>query len=209
MAGPGHPPGAIGAIGAVFGEDAVYTVDGGNTSLWAYSVLPPTRPSAPTTRSSSWGCWAPASPRRSGAKLGAPERGVVCVSSDGTASFNVMEMQTAARERLPITVIVMAEGSWTMEEISRLDRYGRTFGTQQGEIRWDLVAQGLGCHSEYVDRIEDLDAALRRARAPGPEPRLHPQRPRGEPLHPRRDDDPFLRGVPGAERGGRAGCRPG
>src|SRR5208282_3672081 len=40
--GPGiHPAHAVGAIGAVFGPDAVYTVDGGNTSLWAYSVLPP------------------------------------------------------------------------------------------------------------------------------------------------------------------------
>ena len=26
------------------------------------------------------------------------------------------------------------------------------------------MAQGLGCHGEYVDRIEDLDGALRRAR---------------------------------------------
>jgi acetolactate synthase-1/2/3 large subunit len=34
----------------------------------------------------------------------------------------------------------------------------------QGEIRWDLVAQGLGCHGEYVDRIEDLEPALCRAR---------------------------------------------
>jgi acetolactate synthase I/II/III large subunit len=39
-----------------------------------------------------------------------------------------------------------------------------TFGTAQGEIRWDLVAQGLGCHGEYVERIEDLDGALRRSR---------------------------------------------
>lgn len=43
--GPGiHPAHALGGIGAVFGPDAVYTVDGGNTALWAYSVLPPTRP---------------------------------------------------------------------------------------------------------------------------------------------------------------------
>src|ERR1017187_2882240 len=43
--GPGiHPAHAIGTIGAVFGSEAVYTVDGGNTALWAYSVLPPTRP---------------------------------------------------------------------------------------------------------------------------------------------------------------------
>jgi acetolactate synthase-1/2/3 large subunit len=75
-----------------------------------------------------------------------------------------MEMQTAARERLAITVIVCAEGAWTMEELNELQTYGTTFGTAQGEIRWDVVAQGLGCHGEYVERIGDLDPALRRAR---------------------------------------------
>ena len=40
--GPGiHPAHAIGIIRAVFGREAVYTVDRGNTSLWAYSALPP------------------------------------------------------------------------------------------------------------------------------------------------------------------------
>ena len=87
----------------------------------------------------------------------------MCITGDGAAGFNVMEMQSAARESLAITTIVFAEGSWTMEEPNELALYGRTFGTEQGEIRWDLVAQGLGCHSEYVDRIEDLEPALRRA----------------------------------------------
>jgi acetolactate synthase I/II/III large subunit len=88
----------------------------------------------------------------------------VCITGDGAAGFNVMELQSAARERLALTVVVCAEGTWTMEEPNELELYGRTFGTAQGEIRWDLVAQGLGCHGEYVERIEDLDGALRRAR---------------------------------------------
>jgi acetolactate synthase I/II/III large subunit len=75
-----------------------------------------------------------------------------------------MELQTAAREHLDLTVIVFAEGSWTMEELNERQLYGTTFGTAQGEIRWDLVAEGLGCHGEYVEAIEQLDGALRRAR---------------------------------------------
>ena len=75
-----------------------------------------------------------------------------------------MEMQSAARERLALTVIVFAEGTWTMEEPNELELYGTTFGTAQGEIRWDLVAEGLGCHGEYVERIEQLDGALARSR---------------------------------------------
>jgi acetolactate synthase I/II/III large subunit len=161
--GPGiHPAHAIGTIGAVFGREAVYTVDGGNTSLWAYSVLPPTRPRSYHSIL-ELGMLGTGIPSAIGAKLGAPDREVVCITGDGAAGFNIMEMQSAARENLAITTIVFAEGSWTMEQPNELALYGKTFGTAQGEIRWDLVAQGLGCHSEYVDQIEDLEPALRRS----------------------------------------------
>jgi acetolactate synthase-1/2/3 large subunit len=162
--GPGiHPAHALGAIGAVFGPDAVYTVDGGNTSLWAHNALPATRPRSYHSIL-ELGMLGTGIPSAIGAKLGAPDREVVCVTGDGAAGFNVMELQTAARENINVTVIVFAEGSWTMEEINELQLYGATFGTAQGEIRWDVVAQGLGCHGGYVDRIEDLDGALRRSR---------------------------------------------
>jgi len=167
--GPGiHPAHAIGAVGAAFGADAIYTVDGGNTALWSYAVLPPTRPRSYHSIL-ELGMLGTGIPSAIGAKLGAPEREVVCVTGDGAAGFNIMELQTAVREGVAITVVVLAEGSWTMEEPNELDHWGRTFGTGQGEIRWDRVAEGLGCHAEHVERIEDVDAALRRAReADGP-----------------------------------------
>jgi acetolactate synthase I/II/III large subunit len=162
--GPGiHPAHAIGAIGAFFGPDAVYTVDGGNTALWAYSLLPPTRRCSYHSIL-ELGMLGTGIPSAVGAKLGAPDREVVCVTGDGAAGFNVMEMQTARREGVALTVVVFAEGAWTMEEPNELSLYGRTFGTGLGEVRWDLVAQGLGCHGELVDRIEDLDGALARSR---------------------------------------------
>ena len=75
-----------------------------------------------------------------------------------------MEMQTAARENLNLTVVVFAEGAWTMEEPNELNLYGRTFGTQMGTVRWDKVGEGLGCHGQYVEKLEDLEPALIRAR---------------------------------------------
>lgn len=161
--GPGiHPAHAMGLIGARFGRDAIYTVDGGNTAVWAYALLPPTRPRSYSSIL-ELGMLGTGIPTAVGAKLGSPDREVVCVTGDGAAGFNIMEMQTAAREGVDITTIVFAEGSWTMEEPSQLHLYNRTFGTAQGDIRWDLVAEGLGCHGEYVERIEDLDDALMRA----------------------------------------------
>ena len=34
-----------------------------------------------------------------------------------------------------------------------------------GDVRWDLVAQGLGCHADHVDKIEDLEPAVHEARS--------------------------------------------
>ena len=47
--------------------------------------------------------------------------------------------------------------------------YGRTFGTEMGTVRWDLVAQGLGCEAFHATTLDEVDAALEKAkRAPGP-----------------------------------------
>jgi thiamine pyrophosphate-dependent acetolactate synthase large subunit-like protein len=118
---------------------------GGNTSLWANSCLPPTRPRSYHSIL-ELGMLGTGIPSAIGARLGAPDRDVV-----------------------KITTIVFAEGSWTMEEPNERMLYGRTFGTEQGTVRWDRVAEGLGCHGEYVERIEDVESALQRARdAKGP-----------------------------------------
>lgn len=163
--GPGiHPAHVMQAVGAVFGRDAVYVTDGGNTSLWAHTCLPPTRPRSYHSIL-ELGMLGTGIPSAIGAKLGASAREVVCVTGDGAAGFNFMEMQSAARDGVKITTVVLAEGSWTMEEPNERMLYGRTFGTEMGAVRWDRVAEGLGCHGEYAERIEEVAPALQRARA--------------------------------------------
>lgn len=159
-----HPAQALAAVGEAFGRDAVYCTDGGMTSLWAALALPSTRPSSYHSIL-ELGMLGTGIPSAIGARLGAPDREVVCVTGDGAAGFNVMELQTAAREGVKITVVVMADGEWTMEIPNEMARYGRTFGTSMGEVRWDIVAQGLGCHGEFVQSLTELPAALERARA--------------------------------------------
>jgi acetolactate synthase-1/2/3 large subunit len=163
--GPGiHPAQAIEAIGKFFGADSIYIADGGNTSLWSLWYLPSTRARS-FLNILELGMLGTGIPSAIGAKLGSPSREVVCVTGDGAAGFNFMEMQTAAREGLKLRVIVCAEGSWTMEEPNERRLWGKTFGTEMGTVRWDKVAEGLGCKAFYVDRMEDLGAALNGARS--------------------------------------------
>jgi acetolactate synthase-1/2/3 large subunit len=51
-----------------------------------------------------------------------------------------------------------------MEEPNQLALYGRTFGTEIGPVRWDKIADGLGCHGEYVESLDEVAPALERAR---------------------------------------------
>jgi acetolactate synthase-1/2/3 large subunit len=158
-----HPAQVCASVGEAFGSDAVYTTDGGMTSLWAALALPSTRPSSYHSIL-ELGMLGTGIPSAIGARLGAPDREVVCVTGDGAAGFNVMELQSAVREGIKVTVIVMADGEWTMEIPNEMARYGQTFGTSMGAVRWDIVAQGLGCHGEFVQTIAELPAALQRSR---------------------------------------------
>jgi acetolactate synthase-1/2/3 large subunit len=167
--GPGlHPAHVVQAIGRTFGRDAIYVTDGGFTSLWAYWFLPPTRPRSYLSIL-ELGMLGTGIPSALGASLGSPDRDVVCVTGDGAAGFHVMELQSAVREGARITVVVFAEGAWSMEIPNEQMLYGRTFGTEMGAVRWDLVARGLGCEGFYAERQDDVEPALAAARrASGP-----------------------------------------
>jgi acetolactate synthase-1/2/3 large subunit len=159
-----HPARAMEAVGRVFGRDTIYAADGGNTSLWAHWYLPPTQ-SRSYLNILELGMLGTGIPSAIGAKLANPERDVVCVTGDGAAGFNFMEMQSAARDGIAVTTVVFAEGSWSMEEPNERMLYGKTFGTDMGEVRWDIVAEGLGCQGSYVDDLDALEPALERAKA--------------------------------------------
>jgi len=159
-----HPAEVMRAVGDVFGREAVYVTDGGMTSLWAHWFLPPT---APRSYHSilELGMLGTGIPSAIGAKLAAPDREVVCITGDGAAGFNFMEMQSAVREGLKITTVVFAEGSWTMEEPNERAFWGKTFGTGMGTVEWDRVGEGLGCVGGRIRTRDDLAPALERARA--------------------------------------------
>ena len=159
-----HPAQACGVIGAVFGPRRRLR------HRWRHDVAVGGARVASTRPSSyhgilEFGMLGTGIPSALGAKLGDASREVVCVSGDGAAGFNVMELETAAREGVKITIVVLAEGQWTMEIPNPTARWGKTFGTGMGLVHWDKIAQGLGCHGEYVDSIEALPAALALAKA--------------------------------------------
>lgn len=75
-----------------------------------------------------------------------------------------MEMQTAAREGVKVTAVIVADGQLSMERINATERWGHTLGITIGPIRWDKIAEGMGCHGVFVETLPELISALTRAK---------------------------------------------
>ncbi|MCK4388268.1 MAG: thiamine pyrophosphate-binding protein [Dehalococcoidia bacterium] len=162
-----HPAHSVEVARKVFPDDAINVGDGGNTSLLngLFTRFNVPRTSLGIFKSGHLGIGIP---QAIGAKLANPDKDVYVITGDGAAGFHFMEMATAVREKTKITVIVHAEGSWTMEEISQLSEQNmdptKVVGCTQAPIWWDKVAEGLGCYGEYVEKSGELPHAIRRAK---------------------------------------------
>jgi acetolactate synthase-1/2/3 large subunit len=93
---------------------------------------------------------------------------VCLITGDGALGFHAMELETAVREELPVVVIVAVDDAWGMEKTAYLAQglgaadWERR-GIELAPVRYDGMAKSLGCHGEYVERIEELQPALERA----------------------------------------------
>jgi acetolactate synthase-1/2/3 large subunit len=159
-----------------FPRNAVTVLDGGNTTLWgvAYNQIYEPRSFLYSVKMGYLGTGIPFAV---GAKLAAPERPVYCITGDGAAGFNILEMETALRENACIVVLVAVDEGWGMERSAyTFQGYppDRHLGIDLcAQMRYDVIAQGMGCYGEKVDEIEQLLPALERATASGKPAVLH------------------------------------
>ena len=72
-----------------------------------------------------------------------------------------MELDTAVRYKLPVVTVISNNGGWSA------DPEGVKVGRFLGYTRYDRMAEGLGCHGEFVERPEEIRLALARAFASG------------------------------------------
>ncbi len=170
---PGH---MVAQARDFFPRNAITVLDGGNTTLWGVAYNQIYEPKS-FLYSVKMGFLGTGLPFAIGAKLGAPDRPVYCITGDGALGFNIMEMETAMRENAPVVVLVAVDEGWGME------RSAYTFQGYppeqhhgidlSGQTRYDMIAQGMGCYGEKVDDIEQLVPALERAVASGKPALLH------------------------------------
>ena len=165
-----NPGQMVMAVREAFPRNAVTVVDGGNTTLWSVALNPIFEPDS-FLYSVKMGYLGTGLPFAVGAKLAAPERPVYLISGDGAFGFNVMELETALRADAQVICIVAVDGGWGMERSAHRfkgiaeERYqGTEISTG---IRYDRIAEAMGCHGELVDTQAELVPAIERSVASG------------------------------------------
>lgn len=142
--------------------DTVIVVDAGNFSGWNARFYRWTQPF--TFVGSGAGAMGYAVPGAIGAQLALPDRPVVGLAGDGGFLMTASELQTAARERLPIVYVVFHNGQYGTIRMHQERTYpGRPIATEIGEVDFVGLARSLGCRSELVDTADDFGPALDRA----------------------------------------------
>jgi len=154
---PIHPLRLCREIRDFIDRDAIVAVDGQEILNYGRQTIPSYLP-AHRMNSGPFGTMGVGLPFGIGAKAAMPGHQVVVLHGDGSFGLNAMELDTAVRHKLPIIVVISLNGGWTADP--KKVKPGRNLGY----TRFDLMAQALGCHGEFVEAPGDIRPALERAK---------------------------------------------
>jgi thiamine pyrophosphate-dependent acetolactate synthase large subunit-like protein len=159
-----HPNRLLAALRDALPQDAVIVADGGDFLSLARVGVPASTYLDP----GSLGCIGIGTPFGIAAGLACPDRVVAVLTGDGSFGFNAMEIDTAARHKVPILVVVANNGAWAIEVRDQEETHGKVVGTRLQYADHAAMARAFGLHGERIERAEELPAAIDRALANRP-----------------------------------------
>lgn len=167
---PIHPARLVSQVVEVFGEDAYYIADGGDTSYWAMSGFQSSyKAGALFPAGALLGCLGTGIPFAIAAKLANPDKPVVIVHGDGSFGFNAMEFDTAVRHNIPIICVINNDCAWGMIKHSQGMSLGKDrYTCSELDMRhYEKMVEDLGGYGELVTEDKDIIPAIKRAAESG------------------------------------------
>ncbi len=159
-----HPNRVLAALQDAIGPDAIVITDGGDFLSFARIGL-----SAPAMLDPGpFGCIGVGVPYGIAASLAFPDRTVLVATGDGAFGFNAIELDTAARHRAPVLIVVANNGAWQIEVHDQSVTHGKVVGTRLQFSDHAAMARAFGMHGERVETEEQLGPAITRALANRP-----------------------------------------
>ncbi len=147
------------------GGEAIITSDVGQHQMWAaqyYHFAEPRR----WINSGGLGTMGFGLPSAMGAKMGVPDRDVVCLAGDGSLIMNVQELATCVTEQIPVKVFIMNNGYLGMvRQWQELFWDGRYKSVEMGASPdWVKLAEAFGAvgmrTSDKGELVDVMKAAL-------------------------------------------------
>jgi acetolactate synthase I/II/III large subunit len=99
-------------------------------------------------------------PSAIGAKLAQPDKPVVALIGDGGLHISAMEIVTAVREQIPLTVIVFNDGVLGQIRLQQFARFGRAHATELLTPDLQLLAQAVGANYLYFESERALNEVI-------------------------------------------------
>jgi acetolactate synthase-1/2/3 large subunit len=159
-----HPNRVLAALQDALPKDCIVVTDGGDFLSFARVGL-----SAPTMLDPGpFGCIGIGVPYGIAASLARPDRTVMVATGDGAFGFNAIELDTAARHKAPVLIVVANNGAWQIEVHDQTVTHGKVVGTKLQFADHAAMARAFGMHGERVETAEQLGPAIARALANRP-----------------------------------------
>jgi acetolactate synthase-1/2/3 large subunit len=158
---PVHPARLMTEARRFFPRDGILAMDGGNTSMYCFQYLRVFQPRS-FLWTSKFGHLGTGLPYAMAAKLAQPEKTVLLVTGDSAFGFNIQELETAYREKIPVVCLISCDYRWGMEVPGQLVDLGleNLIGVDHSRPRYDKVAEGFGCFGAYVEDPAEIQPAL-------------------------------------------------
>ncbi|UTF55139.1 thiamine pyrophosphate-binding protein [Natronosalvus rutilus] len=103
-------------------------------------------------------------PQALGMQTARPDADVVALTGDGAIGYHVADLETAAREDLSITVVVLNNDGLGSSKASQIgtDSFHLSTDFHEG-VDYAAIARGFGCQGVRVESVEDLGPELETA----------------------------------------------
>jgi len=162
---PIHPLRLIKEVREFFPREAVAVVDGGNTTVWSLYLNRVYEPNTYLScASGDSGHLGAGISYAIAAKLAAPSRQVYCITGDGSFGFNIQELETVSRLKLPLTFVVANDSAYGMIRSGQSLVYAKRYvGVDLSDVRYDKVAQAMNCCGERIIEPSEIRPALQKA----------------------------------------------
>jgi acetolactate synthase-1/2/3 large subunit len=152
----------IAALREVLTDETLLLIDGGSIGQWAHQALADRYPGHWLTCGRSgvvgWGIGGAMA-----ARLVYPGRPVILLAGDGAFTFNVADLECAARQNLPFVAVVADDQGWGITRLGHLEKFGEPIASSLGPIAIDRLAEALGARGIRIREPGQIAPAIREA----------------------------------------------